>query len=820
MKTFFADIILPLAVPKAFTYRLPQAMNDALMVGMRAIVPFGKHKLMTGIVRQIHENPPQGYTAKYVDDILDEFPMVNQYQLSLWRWITEYYMCHPGEVLLAALPAGLRLSSESNFVLNPSFDGDLTQFTEQESKLLEILAQREVAKTDEVSKILGVKRIQPLVKKMLEAGAIMILEGIKERYTPKIESFVSIAAEYSSPDAINGAFELLRRAPKQEAILLAFLHLSKGVADVSIRLKKSAVAKFADANSSQINELAKKGILTITEEEVGRLKPFNGKIENRSQLSETQTTGFDGILEAFKTKKVVLLHGVTSSGKTEIYIELIHRQLEMGKQVLFMLPEIALTTQMIERMQRYFGEKVIVYHSRFNQNERVEIWQKVLQAGPKEGQLVIGARSSLFLPYSKLGLVIVDEEHENSYKQMEPAPRYHGRDTAIVLSGIHKAKTLLGSATPAFESMQNAKEGKFGYIQLTERFGGMALPEIIAASLSQKQGTKGYFTERLLADMTAALENKEQIILFQNRRGYSPVLLCQICGWSPECTRCDVTTTYHKNKQRLICHYCGSRYSIPHTCHACGSNKLTMAGFGTERIEEEVAIQFPEATVSRLDVDTTRTKYGYQQIISDFQDGNIDILIGTQMVTKGLDFGRVSLVGILNADLLLKFPDFRATERGFQLMTQVAGRAGRRQKRGKVIIQTHDPEQWVVKKVIEGAYSEVFNVELAERKNFGYPPFSRLVLMTFRHRQLELLDYCVAQYFEGLKEFVPATYILGPEYPPVARIKNQFNKNIMLKIPPKMSLTGLKDNLNQYHDKFFSDKQFRAVRLIINIDPQ
>ncbi len=807
-------------MPNAFTYRLPQELNGALQIGMRAVVPFGRQKLLTGIVISIHENPPKAYTAKYIDSILEAESVVNDKQIKFWNWISNYYMCHRGEVLSAALPAGLRLSSESNFILNPTFDGDLTQFSIREINVLEAIGKREVLSSDEVSKILELKRFQPVVKKLLDGGAILIFEGLKERYTPKIESYVSISEEFATQEKMREAFNLVSRAPKQEAVLLSLLHLNGGDFAADRLSKKTALQKHADASSAQINELVKKGILKLTNQEIGRIQKFDGQVSELSLLSEVQQSALTQIEDYFKSKDVVLLHGVTSSGKTEIYIDLIKAQLDAGKQVLFMLPEIALTTQMIERMQKYFGNQVAIYHSRFSQNERVEIWNKVLKKSSNEGRLIIGARSALFLPFSDLGLVIVDEEHEVSYKQIDPAPRYNGRDSAIVLAKIHGAKTLLGSATPSFETMRNAKADKFGYVEIHERFGGMPLPQISAAAMGGKDNNPGYFTKTLLGEITKSLEQKEQIILFQNRRGYAPVLVCQVCGWSPECVRCDVTTTFHKGKERLVCHYCGSKYKVPHTCHACGSNKLNLAGFGTERIAEEIAINFPEAKVTRLDLDSTRTKNAYQQIISDFQDGDVDILIGTQMVTKGLDFGRVSLVGILNADLLLKFPDFRSTERGFQLMTQVSGRAGRRKKQGKVLIQTYDPEQWVIQKVIAGDYNSVYNQEMSERKKYGYPPFARLILLTFRHRDLELVDYCAAQYFKGLKSLLPENQILGPEYPPVARVKNRYNKNLILKLAPTAALGEFKTRMNVFNAQFFAEKQFRPVRLIINVDPQ
>jgi len=820
LKTFFTDVLLPLSVPKAFTYRLPQNMEGFIRVGMRVVVPFGKQKLLTGIVLEIHENPPKDYSAKYIDAPLDEYPVVNTQQLAFWTWMAEYYLCYRGEILLAALPIGLRLSSESSFILNPAFDGDLTIFSDRESYLLQAMAAREVVNADDVAAILKIKTVQPVLKKLLEGGAILVMEDLKERYKPKIETYVRLTEGCADEAGLQSAFKLLSRAAKQEETLMMFVQLSDFYGQVRQEVKRSVLTKQAGSSSTIVAELARKGVFEIYEREVGRLPELGPGELREVKLSEIQQIAFDQIEESFKTRNVTLLHGVTSSGKTEIYTKLIQQQLDLGKQVLYILPEIALTTQMIQRLRSYFGDLVAVYHSRFNQNERVEIWNMVLKNDDKRAKIVLGARSAIFLPFSNLGLVIVDEEHETSFKQHDPAPRYHARDAAVVLAGIHHAKTLLGSATPSFESMYNSRCGKYGYVSVTERFGGMELPEIKAVSLRSKTAASGYFTEVLLEAIKERLARKEQVILFQNRRGYAPVLVCQMCGWSPECVKCDVTTTYHKSQDRLICHYCGSRYNKPHECPACGSHKLKLAGVGTERIEEELPIFFPDAKIGRLDLDSARSKHAYHHILSDFQDGNIDILIGTQMVTKGLDFGKVSLVGILNADLLLKFPEFRSTERGFQLMTQVAGRAGRRKKRGEVLIQTHDPGQWVIQQVIAGNYEGVYEAEMKDRRKFGYPPFARLILLTFRHRDMEMVDYSSARFHSELLKFLPAAHLLGPEYPPVARVKNRFNKHIMIKLNPNQNLAAIKERLITLGERFFAEKEFRSVRLLINVDPQ
>lgn len=794
-------------------------MLDYIREGARVVVPFGRKKLYTGVVFRIHEQAPRGYTAKYIDDLLESHSLINAKQRKFWEWISEYYMCSLGEVMIAALPSAMRLGSETKFIPNPAFDGDISSLSQKEMDLLQLLIDREVLTAPEIADILEVRNIQPSIKRLMDISALMVLEDLKEGFKPKVENFVRLTRECMDDEGLQAAFQYLARAPKQEEILMTFLSLCDRSSESPNEVSKTLLQKRAQANSAQIMSLVKKGIFEVYEKEVGRIDYSAKNREVDPKLSEAQHKAFLEVKQSFENRMTVLLHGVTSSGKTELYISLINECLEKGQQVLYMLPEIALTTQMINRLKARFGERVVVYHSRYNQNERIEIWKKVRENDPQKARIVLGARSAVFLPFENLGLVIVDEEHETSYKQYDPAPRYHGRDAALVLAGIHEANAILGSATPSFESYYNAKTGKHAYVSLSERFGGVELPEAEPVSLSSSEGTHGYFTKRLLEEMGRALEKNEQVILFQNRRGYAPVLICNTCGWSPECTRCDVTLTYHKSSDRFICHYCGSRYTAPPSCAACGSHSLRLAGFGTERVEEEIPIHFPDATIARLDLDTTRSKRAYEEILSDFQNGVTDILIGTQMITKGLDFERVSLVGILNADLLLKFPDFRAAERAFQLMTQVAGRAGRKHKRGKVIIQTGNPDQWLIRQVIAGDYTKVMSNELKERREFAYPPFTRLIRLTFRHREAELVDLCSAEFKKELLTFIPEGDVLGPEYPVVARIKNRYNKNILLKVSKKKSFGALKVKLNGVIGPFFAGSEFRSVRLVINVDP-
>jgi primosomal protein N' (replication factor Y) len=795
-------------------------MTSEASVGKRVLVPIGKSKLYTGIASKIHTNPPADYKARYIDCFLDNARIVNEKQLDFWRWMSAYYMCAPGEILLAALPSGLRLSSESKYLSNPQFDGDISGLTEREILLLDVMERREVMDSSEISEILGIKSIQPILKRLLECSAILVMEDVKERYKPKIRQFIELSDECKDEEGLQAAFRSVSKAPRQEEVLLSFLNiLAQTDSKEKNSVAKTRLQKVSNATSGTINQMIKKGVFVVREEEVGRLNLSNEIKTAIKPLNDAQAGALESIRSIFNEKSTVLLHGVTSSGKTEVYIHLIRDFLDRGQQVLYMLPEIALTTQMIGRLQEQFGEQVLVYHSGLNQNEKVESWNLILEKDRSQGRLVVGARSTVFLPFSDLGLVIVDEEHENSYKQYDPAPRYHGRDSAIVLGSFHNAKVVLGTATPSYESLYNAKNGKYGYVELTERFGGVSLPEINIESLVEKGRGSVTFSSALIEEIGKTLERKEQVVLFQNRRGYSPVLICEDCGWTPECSRCDVSLTYHKSREQFLCHYCGNRYAIPSSCAACGSHKLKLAGYGTERIEEEISIYFPDAVTARFDLDSTRGKNGYRRILDDLHDGSIDILVGTQMVTKGLDFERVTLVGILNADLLLKYPDFRATERGFQLMTQVAGRAGRRQKPGKVIIQSYDPTQWILKQVQEGNYLEVYSQESGERRKFDYPPYTRLIQLTLRHKDPNLVDYSAKEYFEQLIQWFPKQNILGPEYPSIARIKNQYNKNILLKIKSNQGLQEVKAQLKHQNSIFFSRNEFRPVRLVINVDP-
>lgn len=822
-ETKFADVIIPLALPKLYTYRVPRELTDHVREGMRVVVQFGRSKLYTGLVRSIHHTAPSEYQAKYIDSILDHHPIVTPQQFQLWEWISSYYLCHIGEVMNAALPGGFRLTSETKVVLNPEFDGQYDHLTDAEFLVTEALEVRHVLSLEEVSQILERKTVYPLIKSLFEKRVLLVEEELKQRYKPKVNSYVRLTEPMLDEAKLREVFDRLGKpqTQKQLEMLMSYIQLSKQYSGRVQLVKKTVLEKSVNASASVLKSLAKKEVLEIYERKEGRIQDVDADRKKETVLSEAQQTAYDQVNEKFEEKAVVYLHGVTSSGKTEIYVKLIQEAIDQGKQVLYLLPEIALTTQIITRLQKYFGKKVGIYHSRFNQNERVEIWNNLLLEGEKQYQVVLGARSAVFLPFSNLGLVIVDEEHETSFKQFEPAPRYHARDSAIVLASLHKAKALLGSATPAIESYENARSGKYGLVELNKRFGGIQLPEIFVADVKEatrKKEMKSLFTPDLVKGIEEALENKEQVILFQNRRGFSPYVMCETCGWAPECKRCDVSLTYHKYFQKLQCHYCGYGIAMPKTCPACGSTDLKLKGYGTEKIEEELALVFPEAKVSRMDLDTTRAKNAYQRIISEFEDGDIDILVGTQMVTKGLDFDNVALVGVLNADGMLNFPDFRAFERSYQLMAQVSGRAGRKKKRGKVIIQTHNPHHAVIRQVIDNDYIGLFQNQSLDRRNFQYPPYFRLIRITLKHKDPRNVEAAAAHFGRELRiKF--GNRVLGPQDPLVKRVRNYYLKQLLIKVEKESSISKVREALKANIIDFQTHTEHKSTRLVVDVDP-
>lgn len=822
-KTLFADIIIPIPVKNEFTYRVPFEMNELIRAGMRVVVPFGKGKLYTGIVSSVHEQIPKDYQAKFIEYLLDEYPIITGKQYQFWKWIASYYMAPIGDVMNAALPANFKLASETKITLHPEFELNASVQNERFLQILDALEVQETLDLKEISEIVGIKTIQPIIKQMIDLRMVISLEELSYKYVPKTAIFYFFDANYQQEQALNElleSFERQKNKEKQLNALLAMLSIGdfKNGYHTPV-LRKSLEEK--EVSLSALQTLEKNGILRSERLQIDRIGGQDSALQNKKTLSISQQTALQEIQNSFQSNPVCLLHGVTGSGKTEIYVELIEEQLQLGKQVLFLLPEIALTTQLIQRLSAYFGDKIGVYHSKFNQNERVEIWNHVLHNHPDRYRIVLGARSSLFLPFQNLGLVIVDEEHESSFKQYDPSPRYNARDASIVLANSFKANVLLGSATPAIETYYNAKNGKYGLVELMERHGGLALPEIFCADLKKERKEKtmhSHISSFLLKHMESALEQNEQIILFQNRRGYTPIWTCEICNWSPKCKSCDVSLTYHKHTNSLKCHYCGYASPPVGTCGSCGSNRLKMLGFGTEKIEDEIAIMFPEKIVARLDLDTTRSKNAYQTIISDFENRKIDILVGTQMVTKGLDFDNVSLVGILDADMLLNRPDFRAFERSYQLMSQVAGRAGRKSKRGNVVIQTGQPEHWIIQKVMHHDYTTFYENEIIERRNFFYPPFYKLIYFTLKHKELNTLDGAAHAFSTAMKD-VFKERVLGPEYPAINRINNLYIKQIVLKIEREASNAKVKDKIDELVDQFYSTPIHKSVRLIIDVDP-
>lgn len=822
--TYFVDVVLPLSIPNTYTYRVPFELNEAIGIGKRVIVPFGKAKYYTAIVKDIHEEVPQNYQVKYVETILDDQRIVTDKQFQLWDWIAEYYLADLGDVMNAALPSNFKLASETKLSLHPEYDRGDDGLTDKEFLILEALQVQEELTLKEVAEIVGIKTIQPIIKSLIEKRKAIVSEELNAKYSPKYSTFVEIDPHITTEEELSqvlNELESQKRNEKQVAALMKLIELSRwNNGKQQAVFKRNLIAE--GASESSINSLAKKDIVDIYSAEVSRLENSDDDVQEIKKFSPAQKKAYKELEDSFQEKDVVLMHGVTSSGKTELYVKKIQEVIKNGQQVLFLLPEIALTTQLISRLKKYFGDLVGVYHSRFNQNERIEIWNKVLQNDQEKYRIILGARSSVFLPFQDLGLIIVDEEHENSFKQYDPAPRYNARDIAIILGRLHKSKVLLGSATPSIESYFNAKEDKYGLVELNERYGGVQMPEIQCADLEKevKQNTmKSHFSSFLLTTMEETLEKGQQIILFQNRRGYTPLWMCELCGWTPHCKNCDVSLTYHKLSNVLKCHYCGYYISPPSSCGGCGSRKLKMIGFGTEKIEDELGLFFPKARLQRMDLDTTRAKDSYARIISDFENRAVDILIGTQMVTKGLDFDNVGLVGILSADQLLNFPDFRAFERSYHLMSQVAGRAGRKEKRGKVIVQTYEPNHWIIQKVMQHDYQGFYTQEIVERRNFHYPPFFRIVVLKLKHRKRETLDVGSAVLAKSLQA-VFKDRVLGPEAPAVGRVRNYYLMNITLKFERDASPKKVKDIVKEKIDLFLTDHDFRSIRIDIDVDPQ
>lgn len=822
--SLFADVILPVPIPKMFTYRVPRSMEEAVGIGYRVIVQFGKKRILTGVIGKVHSKPPEAYEAKPVLEFLDDFPVVNPLQIKFWGWMAEYYCCHLGEVMNAALPSGLKLSSESKIQINPNFDEFTSLFPidDREQIIISALLIKGELTYDECEKLLQVKSSYAIIKSLITKDAVLVFEQIKEKFSPKVESRIRLAEDYIKDQTrLEDLFTRLSAKPKQEEILLKYLQQVPIYQKRELNEKGLEKKTITDAgfSLSTLKTMIKNGIFADFKIIISRFESRES-IQKNINLADFQEEAVVHIKGQFEEKQTVLLHGITGSGKTEIYIHLIQEVLGSGSQVLLLLPEIALTTQVVSRLQKVFGSQMGIYHSKFSDNERVEVWQGVLSG---RFSFVVGVRSSIFLPFDSLGLVIVDEEHETSYKQYDPAPRFQARDAAIMLSWLHQAKTLLGSATPSFESYHNVRTNKYGYTKITRRFGEAILPEFVLSDIltdQKKNLLKLDFTRILREKIQEALNRQEQVLIFQNRRGYAPYLSCGECGWIPQCEHCDVSLTYHQYREEMRCHYCGFQEKVPRSCPACGSNKLSSVGLGTERIEESLSLLFPEARISRMDLDTTRSKYGYQKILEDFGSGNIDILVGTQMITKGLDFDKVTVVGVVDADRILYFPDFRAGERAFQQITQVAGRAGRRETRGSVVIQSRRPDNLIYGQIIRGDYQKFFLQEMVDRKTFFYPPFVKIIKLTVKHKEAKIAEQA-AKHLSNLLENIPVKkIILGPEKSLIAKIKNLFLYEILIKLDKTgNSPTLFKQEQYLKIEELYAKTGFKAVRIVVDVDP-
>jgi primosomal protein N' (replication factor Y) len=823
----YVDVILPLPVDGYFTYWVPKELDGNVMPGNRVVIQFGSKKFYSALVRKVHGEKPEGYETKPVEAILDSEPVVPESCFELWEWMAGYYHCPVGEVLKAALPSGLKLESETRITYNPEFiEVANCRLTPREELLFEVIRDKKSLSVFELNNSVLKKGTLPVIKELLNKGAISVEEEIREGYKQKKETFISVAPEFQDEIKLQRTLDLLHKVPKQQDLLTFMLQQKADLDSISyISLLKKDLLYRSGISTTVLNGLIKKGILATTEKTIDRIEQSEGQSISMNELSIAQQKAYEEIIASFGKNMTTLLHGITSSGKTEIYIKLIDSLLAQGKQVLYLLPEIGLTTQIINRLKRFFGNKVGVYHSKFNDAERVEIWNKVLNFNSKntisDHQLIVGARSAVFLPFKNLGLIIVDEEHETSYKQFDPSPRYHARDAAVVLGHLKKIPVLLGTATPSVETYFNATTGKYGLVELKERHLNIELPKIITADFKEayrRKQMRSHLTPELFDQITEALKQNEQVILFQNRRGFSPFVECKSCGWVPKCNHCDVSLTFHKHNNTLVCHYCGYSMANPSTCRSCGHKDISAKGFGTEKVEEELTALFPDAIVERMDLDSTRSKKAYENIIQRFENGAIDILVGTQMVTKGLDFENVSLVGILNADNLLNFPDFRAYERSFQLMAQVSGRAGRKYKQGKVVIQTTEPNHSIIKQVIENDYKGMFKTQIAERKFFKYPPFYRLVSIILKHRDKAELDRIAGEAAIALQSRF-GKRLLGPEYPAVSRIKMLYIKQMWLKLEREISITNAKRQMQQMLDEVKSKAGNKTVQMIIDVDP-
>ena len=815
-KIKYVDLILPVPLPNLYTYKIPEKYINKIEIGMAVIVQFGRKKLYSGIIKKIHSNKPS-YNTKDIIDIVNPKLIITEKQLKLWDWISEYYMAFIGDIYNAAVPSGLKLESETLISLTEDIE-ELDLTNEEQIIVKNLKESKKPLLLKDISELLEKDNIINIVNKLLDKNIITINEKLKTKYKPKTIDFVHLNPELNNEKKLNEVFDNLTRAPKQYDILTAYISISGLLSNKTNNVTKNELILKANANTESLKALVKKGIFIIETVNIDRITISKQTKNSFKTLNNFQTDAINETKKQFENKDVVLLHGITGSGKTEIYIELINEQITKGKQVLYLLPEIAITSQIINRLRTAFGDVVGVYHSKFSNNERVEIYRNTFNNN--KYKIILGVRSSIFLPFENLGLIIVDEEHETTYKQFHPAPRYNARDTAIVLANIHKAKVLLGTATPSVETYYNAKAGKYGFVELKDRYGESVLPKITVYDIKdarKKNKMKSLFSPLLVDKITTALENKKQVILFQNRRGFAPYIECKECGWVPYCENCDVSLTYHKHSNKLTCHYCGYTLGAINKCNACGDTNIITKGFGTEKIEDEISILFPNANIARMDLDTTSRKNAHEEIIKDFEDGKIDILTGTQMVSKGLDFENVAVVGVINADDMLNFPDFRAFEKSFQLLTQVAGRAGRSKEQGEVIIQTSNPAHKILNFVINNNYEAFFENELADRNEFNYPPYYKLLKLTIKHKRQDVLNVgsnLLAIEFKN----VFGDLVLGPEDALISRVQNYYIKEILIKIKKGKSLKQSKAVIFNIIEKIKSDFRFKYLNIIPDVD--
>jgi len=819
--TTFVDVILPLPLHQKFTYSIPAEMEGEIKPGCRVVVQFGARKYYTGLVMSLHKNKPQNFKTKPVTTLLDEYPVVNALQFKLWEWVASYYMCSPGEVMKAALPSGLKLESQSRIVINEDFT-EVEKLGDDEELIYNVLLDKKYISLQEIANSLEKKSAAAIVKKLLAHGAVHVEEKMGKGTSKKTEKIISLDDAYTHPEKFNALADKLTRAPKQLTLLLSYAEAAKYLQKGAGELPAAQLLKKSGTSLAILRAMVEKGIFNQYEKEVNRIGAGKSTLMDPHSLNDAQAKALNEIHSHFKNDKTVLLHGITSSGKTEIYIHLIQENLRQGKQVLYLLPEIALTTQIITRLQNTFGEKAGVYHSRFNDAERVETWNRVMNTHKDDQfKLILGVRSSIFLPFSNLGLIIIDEEHENTFKQFDPAPRYHARDTALMLARMHGARVLLGTATPAVETYYNALSGKFGLVNLTSRHKEIALPEIKVVDVvraRKKKQMHAHFTPELINAIKNTLDEKKQVILFQNRRGFAPYIECADCGWVPQCQHCDVSLTYHKNSNYLVCHYCGFSLHIPVKCNDCSNAKLETRGFGTEKVEDDLHIFFPEAKIARLDLDSTRARQAYEKLFNAFESGETDILVGTQMVSKGLDFANVSLVGILNADNMLNYPDFRAYERSFQLMAQVSGRAGRSGSRGQVIIQASRPDNYIIRDVVDNNYQHMYEQQISEREEFQYPPFYRMIRLTLKHKKEHVLNRAAGQ-LEALLKKQLGNRVAGPQPPLIPRVQNLYIQQFLIRVEREKSFTTARQLILKSIKGLHQNMYYRSVIVQPDVDP-